>query len=270
MNTIAITLLATALQYAVVGDTQTWVETDEGAFTRMTEALCTHPLDGVLFVGDMVDKGKGSQWLRVNEALDVLDACSMPYFLIYGNHDPKKDAAENFASRPYQPMWQLPMKKNTAPLYAHPLGNDWTVVGVPYKGKLKDESAAWVEALPGKLIWLHHSCYSPKKDTLKKCRLVGDVKAIISGHHKKSPRQSWRILDNIVGVFTNVQDAPDLEEWATLMTLYNNEICFSAWNPTTGETTYPGINQDKRGRFKIDPPNEPECFSTSQAFVGTP
>ena len=63
MNTIAITLLATAFQYAVVGDTQTWVETDEGAFTRMTEALCTHPLDGVLFVGDMVDKGKGSQWM---------------------------------------------------------------------------------------------------------------------------------------------------------------------------------------------------------------
>lgn len=252
-------IFAAALSLAIVGDTQTWVEEGD-AFAAHTEALCEHSLDGVIFTGDMVDKGKSVQWERVNAALDVLDACGLPYYLIYGNHDPKRDAAEHFAARTFQPAWQYPAKKNAVPIYAHPLSDEWTLVGVPYQGKVKGDAAAWLESLQGRLIWVHHACYKPGSDSLKKCKLPVPVEIVIVGHHKKNPRQSWTLVDGTVAVFSNVQDAPGLEEWSTLLTLDGDEACLSAWNPFTGETTYPGIGKYQKGRFKIDPPNASRCF----------
>jgi hypothetical protein len=46
-----------------------------------------------------------------------------------------------------------------------------------------------------------------------------------------------------------------------LTTLDGDEVCLSAWNPTTDETTYPGFDfNPKKMRYKVGPPDEPRCF----------
>jgi hypothetical protein len=255
-------LLAAALSLVIVGDVETMVSTNGGAFTRMTEELCTHPsLDGVIFTGDMTRGGGGSKWDRIDVALDVLDDCGLPYFLVYGNHDPKSQAFKNFTSRPFQPSWQYVGKKKAVPLYAHPLDDEWTIVVPPYKGKIKGDAAEWIKALPGRLLWVHHDCYKAKTNTFKTCKFPTPVDMVVSGGASWSPRQSWTLLDGVIAVFNNVQKVDGLEKWVTLLTLDGATACFTAWNPFTDETDYPGFGYNvKKDRYKVGPPDAPRCF----------
>ena len=152
-------------RWAVLGDIQSWTadtfppsgkaEFPAGTSSFATllathEALCRHKgwLNGVIFTGDMVDDGtRAAQWLRVDQALDLLDACGLPYYMALGNHDPDIQPVNArpplheedwvsynaaFAARPFQPSHVLPGP--LGPSVVDTLAPAWRIVVPPLRG----------------------------------------------------------------------------------------------------------------------------------------
>jgi 3',5'-cyclic AMP phosphodiesterase CpdA len=120
------------------------------------EALQPRP-DLVLATGDLVEDGKPKEYRRLRR---ILDAFSIPVFVIPGNHDARGALREAFADHSYLPAkGPLHYALDTLPLRLVAL--DTLRRGKP-GGELDDERLAWLDAQLAReptrptLVVMHH------------------------------------------------------------------------------------------------------------------
>ncbi len=173
------------------------VDTDDGFMRSFVDAnaklsaaidyLETRALrpDVVLATGDLTNDGGTAQYTILN---DLLQALTIPAYLVPGNHDEREGFRSVFADRPWMPA-SGPIDYVIDDYPIRLIGMDTTVPG-RHDGRLEPDQLAWLDAqlvtAPDKptLLFLHHPPFLTNLWMFDAIRLEGggDLRAVVERH----------------------------------------------------------------------------------------